>query len=397
MTPFASNIINIPISEKQKWNLLFNVNKPLELLIEKFDKEWWPLVSNIWTGFSYKNNVNNSSDHSHSIKDNEKLKCTKVICELVIQEAVKNYCPPEIINAVKEIATEKLDLDECVKELRWKEVMNIKYKIRGPLDTHLVSNSRRELDIQEAISFLKNKGYLIERYEIPDLSTYDTIVACLPCMFAILMDVRTLGPTFSNIEFNAIKIAFLDFKNGEQECDILFCTVHVMRTWMNKIYKKKTRQKMLLAMHKRMRIGCESLIQEVINELTSTNALESYHSELKRTTSPKHGLIDSWTSEGLDLLLVSHYHHITNNQFEEILLESNITRSNEIATMYGLCLQSPILNELKRERHFQLPQDVYHLTAGKVLKFLKITIEALLLEGKSEFINFWKSFEYLRI
>ena len=82
---------------------------------------------------------------------------------------------------------------------------------------------------------------------------------------------------------------------------------------------------MLHAMHKRTRIGCESLIQEAINEcanptikkyilrnytknthqwalwarqhsplllqVTSTNALESYHSELKSTTSPKYGLI----------------------------------------------------------------------------------------------------------
>ncbi len=81
-------------------------------------------------------------------------------------------------------------------------------------------------------------------------------------------------------------------------------------------------------MHKRTRIGCESLIQEAINEcanptikkyilrnyiknthqwalwarqhsplllqVTSTNALESYHSELKNTTSPKHGLIGNY-------------------------------------------------------------------------------------------------------
>lgn len=106
---------------------------------------------------------------------------------------------------------------------------------------------------------------------------------------------------------------------------------------------------------------------------------------------------DFWTSEGLDLSLVSRYHHITNNQFEEISLAANITRSNEIATMYGLRLQPSILDELKRERHLQSPQDVYHLTSGKVLKFLKITIEALSLEGKSEFIKFWKSFEYPRI
>jgi len=79
------------------------------------------------------------------------------------------------------------------------------------------------------------------------------------------------------------------------------------------------------AMHKKTKIGCELLVQQAINEcpistiqryisrnfaknthqwalwarqhsplllqVTSTNALESYHSELKRTTSPQHGLI----------------------------------------------------------------------------------------------------------
>ena len=29
--------------------------------MEEFDKEWWPLVSNIWTRFCYKNNVNGDS------------------------------------------------------------------------------------------------------------------------------------------------------------------------------------------------------------------------------------------------------------------------------------------------------------------------------------------------
>ncbi|RIA87047.1 hypothetical protein C1645_828338 [Glomus cerebriforme] len=182
--------------------------------------------------------MSHSPDHLHSIEDNEKLKYTKVIRELVIQKAVKNYHLPEIISAVKEIATEKLDLNECVKELRQKEVTNIKYKIREPLDTYLVDNSRRELDIREAIFFLKNKGYLIERYEIPDLSTFNMIVAYSPYIFAILMDVGTLGPIFFNIKSNAIKIAFSDLKN-----------------------------------------------------VSSTNALELYHNELKRITSPKYGLI----------------------------------------------------------------------------------------------------------
>ncbi|CAB5190677.1 unnamed protein product [Rhizophagus irregularis] len=305
MTPFASNIINTPISEKQKRILLFNVNQPLELSIEEFDKEWWPLVSNIWTGgFSCKNNVNGDSwkvfvcrfkkhnksstqkegipnekylpDHSHPIEDSEKLKRSEVVRELVMQEAVKNYRPPEIISAVKEIATKTLNLGECVKELRRKEVTNIKYKVRGPLDTHLVGDPKKELDIREAISFLKNRDTWLNvmkflTYSIHKTNRYDcrlftlyihnsygcwdvgahffvskedseTVATGLKAIrrFAHCWNPRYFLSDQSNIESNAIKMAFPGLKNGEQECDVFFCTVHVMRTWMSKIYEKKT-------------------------------------------------------------------------------------------------------------------------------------------------------------
>jgi len=103
---------------------------------------------------------------------------------------------------------------------------------------------------------------------------------------------------------------------------------------------------------------------------------------------------DSLTSESFDLQLISRYHHQTDKQFEEISAASTISERKAIAAEYGLHLQMPILDQLKRERHLQSPQDVYHLTAGKVLRFLKITIEALSPEGKTEFMRFWKSFEY---
>ena len=94
---------------------------------------------------------------------------------------------------------------------------------------------------------------------------------------------------------------------------------------MTKIYEKKTRDIMNAAMHKRTRIGCENLVQDAINnctiptiknyikryymkntqqwalwarqhsplllQVTSTNPLESYHSELKKLTSSSHNLI----------------------------------------------------------------------------------------------------------
>ncbi|PKY62263.1 hypothetical protein RhiirA4_432418 [Rhizophagus irregularis] len=228
-----------------------------------------------------------------------------------MQEAIKNYRPPEIVNAVKEYATEKLDLGESVKELRQKKVTNIKYKVRGALDAHLVGNSDLKLDIQDSIFFLKNQEYLVEYYEISHLSTYGFVfmhpkqlknleqhgwltlidsthktnrydcrlftlyirdyygcwnvgahffvskedsVTIAEGLKIVRRFARHWSPRYflsdqSNIESNSIRMAFPGLKNGEQDCDVIFCTV------------------------------------------TSTNALESYHSELKRLTSPQHGLI----------------------------------------------------------------------------------------------------------
>ncbi|GBC28737.2 riboflavin-specific deaminase [Rhizophagus irregularis DAOM 181602=DAOM 197198] len=421
MTPFASNIINIPVSEaptpNQKRNLLFNVEQPLELSIEEFDKEWWPLVSNIWTNFSHKNNVNgnlwevficrfnkpkksstrkeeisqekrrvtkirsanlcfakikvyryaseqkvlierfkDSPDHSHTLEESEKLKRSQTVQNLVMQEAIKNYRPPEIVNAVKEYATEKLDLGESVKELRRKEVTNIKYKVQYLVEYYEISHLSTYGFVfmhPKQLKNLEQHGWLTlidsthktNRYDCRLFTLYiRDYYGCWNVVFVSKEDSVTIAeglkivrrfarhwsPRYflsdqSNIESNSIRMAFPGLKNGEQDCDVIFCTVHIMRTWMNKIYDKKMRQKMIHAMHKRTKIGCEDLVQQAINEcsittiknyitrnytknihqwalwarqhfplllqVTSTNALESYHSELKSLTSPQHGLI----------------------------------------------------------------------------------------------------------
>ncbi|GBC44021.2 hypothetical protein GLOIN_2v1789013 [Rhizophagus irregularis DAOM 181602=DAOM 197198] len=143
--------------------------------------------------------------------------------------------------------------------------------------------------------------------------------------FAILTDVEMWELTSFSIKAKAIKKAFPEISAGEQECEVIFCVVHVTRTWMTKIYEKQTRDVMNAAMHKRTKIVCEKLVQDAINDcpvpaiqnyikrnfmkntqqwglwarqhsplllqVTSTNPLESYHSELKRLTSSSHGLI----------------------------------------------------------------------------------------------------------
>ena len=106
---------------------------------------------------------------------------------------------------------------------------------------------------------------------------------------------------------------------------------------------------------------------------------------------------DLLTSDELDLTLISRYHHLTNIQFEEIFAAQTMKRRKEIAVEYGLCLQPSLLDHLKWERHLQSPQDVYHATAGKILRFLKITIDAFSPDGKVAFITTWKLFEYPRV
>ena len=52
-----------------------------------------------------------------------------------------------------------------------------------------------------------------------------------------------------------------------------------------------------------------------------------------------------------------------------------------------------ILDKLKRERHLQAPQDIYHATAGKIGRLLKLTCELFSREGEDDFIKIWKNFE----
>ncbi|CAB5200016.1 unnamed protein product [Rhizophagus irregularis] len=233
----AAQMTNITSEEKR--NLLFDVNCFLEVQMEDFDENWWPLVSNIWTQWtSYKQvngnfwkiftcyftkyrdsstrqkeNISNekcritktrpsglchakikvewlvslkivkvgrykdSSNHTHSLLDVDRLKRPQVIRTLVEKEAVKNYLPLAITAAVKEYATIELGLGASAQELKRKEVTNIKYKVRGPMEVHLVGNSDLKLDISQSVSYLKEQGYQVEIYCVHQRSTKGIVFA----------------------------------------------------------------------------------------------------------------------------------------------------------------------------------------------------------------------------
>ncbi len=99
------------------------------------------------------------------------------------------------------------------------------------------------------------------------------------------------------------------------------------------------------------------------------------------------------TSLDQDVSQTSRYHHITDEQIEEISQETISSRQKQLCTKYGLRSQPCILDMLKRERHLQTPQDVYHTTAGKIGRLLKLTCELFSQEGEDEFVRTWKDFE----
>lgn len=155
----------------------------------------------------------------------------------------------------------------------------------------------------------------------------------MPAVAKALKTVREFAPHWepryvltddSAVEVGSVHSAFPGISRGEQNCDPIRCTVHTMRSWIRKLYDSSVRNKMILAMNKRTQLGCDMMVQEALNacggnsvlfniikrysrntkewalwarqhspllvQVTTTNPLESYHSELKRRTSKTHGL-----------------------------------------------------------------------------------------------------------
>jgi hypothetical protein len=98
-------------------------------------------------------------------------------------------------------------------------------------------------------------------------------------------------------------------------------------------------------------------------------------------------------TDSQDIPKISRYHHITDKQFHEIKSMGTILLKKQLGTKYGLKLQPSTLDKLKRERHLQTPQDVYHAVAGKIKCLLRLTCELFSQEGEKDFLKFWKIFE----
>ncbi|PKC53288.1 hypothetical protein RhiirA1_404412 [Rhizophagus irregularis] len=93
------------------------------------------------------------------------------------------------------------------------------------------------------------------------------------------------------------------------------------------------------------------------------------------------------TSADLNIPLIARYHHITDELYNRMETIITATDQRKFATEYGLRNKKSILDLLKRERHLQTPQDVYHLTAEKIQRLLHITVNLLSNDGKKAFVT----------
>lgn len=330
--------------------------------------------------------VRGTPDHSHPLQDSDRLKRPKVIRDMIQQEASKAYKPPAIVDAIKDLTTDQ-GLEELNPHIRRKEVANIQATVRTSQLKSMIGDENLGENIKHAVKFLKDLGYVVEGFS-PEGSPYQgfffatkwqleklaesgwltlmdstfntnrfdwrlfTLYVrdkynswCIGAHFLVsgeeqvvvgraLKIIRRYTPKWqpryflcdnSSVEDQGIRKAFPGISKGEQNCDVILCTVHVMRAWMRNISCDEVKKLMIQAMFKKTKIGCEELIQRAIQkspydklknyirrnyakntekwalharqhsalllQVSSTNALESYHSELKRLTSRRHGII----------------------------------------------------------------------------------------------------------
>ncbi|POG53966.1 hypothetical protein GLOIN_2v1792129 [Rhizophagus irregularis DAOM 181602=DAOM 197198] len=109
-----------------------------------------------------------------------------------------------------------------------------------------------------------------------------------------------------------------------------------------------------------------------------------------RTCTTKKELLSTYNQDSVTIL---RYHHITDEEISKISQESVSSKRGQLCTEYGLRSLPSILDKLKCERHLQTPQDIYHATAGKIGRLLKLTCELFSQEGEDDFVKIWKNFE----
>ncbi|CAG8733882.1 14597_t:CDS:2, partial [Cetraspora pellucida] len=108
--------------------------------------------------------VSGTSDHSHSMKENNMRKRSKFIKDMIGNEAIKDYKLSTIADVIRKEAS-KLCEDSGIKYLKTKKVANIKQKLVEPMNSHLVGDANLKPDILNTIKFLIENNYQVESFQ----------------------------------------------------------------------------------------------------------------------------------------------------------------------------------------------------------------------------------------
>ncbi|RIB15631.1 hypothetical protein C2G38_2191960 [Gigaspora rosea] len=379
----------------------FNINETFELGIEDFNKHW-ALVDNIWTRYNgYKldngderktfvcrlltpkessgrkenlspeklcitlkhpsidceariritwlapsnmvriERVNGTPDHSHLMERNDMCKRSKFIKDMVANEAIKSYKPPTITNVIKKEVS-KLHEDSGVEYLKTKEVANIKHKLVGPMNSHLVGHADLNSDFLSATEFLLRNNYQVESFQkqksharLQDLcfanfwqienlthygwltlidSTHNTnkhgetsmaVASALKIIqnFASRWNPRYMLLDQSSMESNGIALTFPDLFVAQQHSPLLL-------------------------------------------QITSTNPLESFHSELKAKISVQY-------------VFEKHLDSSKSTKITDFGLLKLLKQINEPLDKFSGKFQAEGLRRKKMAQHHLQPMDLY--------------------------------------
>ncbi|CAG8744918.1 16051_t:CDS:2, partial [Cetraspora pellucida] len=207
--------------------------------------------------------VSGTSDHSHSIEESDMRKWLKFIKDMVDNEAIKDYKPPTIAN-----------------------------KLVGPMNSHFVGDANLKPDILNTIKFLIENNYQVEENSKAVTSVLKIVRKFAPqwnpqYMLLDQSSVKSNGVvlTFPGLSANRNKINFPTLnkmihtmhKKTQAECEkivcdvINTCSIQANAKYIAKNYLKNLRQWSLWARQH----------SPLLLQITSTNPLESYHSELK--------------------------------------------------------------------------------------------------------------------
>jgi hypothetical protein len=102
---------------------------------------------------------------------------------------------------------------------------------------------------------------------------------------------------------------------------------------------------------------------------------------------------NNWTNENINTAALGRYLYLTNQQFDEITSTLRKSHKEEVARMYGLRVQRPILDKLWRDRTLQCAFDVYHAISGIIGRLLDCTLNSFASSTHGKLLSFWKSFE----